>query len=149
MFSSKSVKKVEKAFSKFFIFNEGICRSEESRSIREIDDDDANGGGKDVRVLSNPSSDGGEDGGDNDDGDSSDGGDDNNGGNNSVDGGTYNLEGHIQELILTSDQHYCVGYDYDYRPQLEKFMSTSTGLSAYRENDYDNDFVPHRNLLWK
>ena len=69
MFSSKSVKKVEKVISKFFLFNEGIRRSEESRDIREADDD-------------------GEDG--DDDGDGSD---DNNGGNNAAYGETYGIGG--------------------------------------------------------
>ena len=80
MFSSKSVKKVEKVISKFFLFNEGIRRSEENRNIRETDGDD---GGEYVRVLFSFSSDDGEDGDDNDDGDGSDdcdgsGGDDDN-----------------------------------------------------------------------
>ena len=63
MFSSKSVKKIEKVISKFFLFNEDIHRNEKSRGIREVDDD---GGGEDVRVLSSSSSDDGEDGDDND-----------------------------------------------------------------------------------
>jgi len=42
-----------------------------------------------------------------------------------------------------------VGYGYDYRPQRERSMSTSIDLSIYRENDYDDDFVSHRNSMWK
>ena len=83
MFSSDKFKKVEKIISKFFLFNEGIRRSEKSRGVREADD----GGGKDARVLSNSNS---EDG-DNDDSD--DGDDDNNGGNNCIEGGTYSCRG--------------------------------------------------------
>ena len=49
MFSSKSVNNVGKAISKFFFFDERILRSEESRDIREADDDgddaDDNGDG--------------------------------------------------------------------------------------------------------
>ena len=107
MFSLDRLKKVEKVISKFFLFNEDIRHSEESRGIREADGDD---GGEDVRVLSNSSSNDGEDGNDNDDDDGNDDGngsggdDDNNGGNNSVDGGTYRLEGHMQGLSLTSGQ---------------------------------------------
>ena len=121
--------------------------SEESRGIREADDD-----GEDVRVLSNSSSDDSENGDDNDDGDDSDvgdgsGGNDNNGGNNSDDRGTYSLESHTQGLSLTSNQHYGVGYGYDYRPQLERSTSISIGLSTYRKDYYD--FMPHRNSMWK
>ena len=64
-----------------------------------------------MRVLSSSSSNDGEDSDDNDDSDGSDGGggdDDNNEGNNSVDGETYSLEGHMQELSLTSCQDYGV-----------------------------------------
>ena len=121
MFSSDRFKKVEKVISKFFFFNEGIHHSEESRGIRETNNDD---GGKDVRILSSSSSDDGEDGDDNDDNDGSGGDDDNNEGNNSADRGTYSLEGHMQMLSLTSGQHYDVTYVYDYRPQLERCTST-------------------------
>ena len=105
-----------------------------------------------MRVLSSSSS---EDGDDNDDSDSNDGGnggggdDDNNGDNNNVGGGTYSLEGHMQGLSLTSGQDYGVRYVHDYRPQLERYTSTSIGLSTYRRDNYDNDFVPHRNSMWK
>ena len=102
MFSSKSVKKVRKAISRFFLFNEGIHRSEESRSIRETDDDN----GEDVRVLSSSSSDDDENGDDNDDSDGGDGDDDNNGDNNSDDGGTCSLEAHMPGLSLIACQHY-------------------------------------------
>ena len=100
-----------------------------------------------MRVLSSSNSDDSEDGNDNDDSDGSDGGggDDNNEGNNSADRGTYSLESHMQMLSLTSGQHYGVTYVYDYRPQLERFTSTNIGLSTYRIDDYDNDFMPHRN----
>ena len=70
-FSSDKFKKVEKIISKFFLFDESICHSEKSWSVREAHDDD----GENVRVLSSSSSDDGEDG-DNDDGDGGDGGDD-------------------------------------------------------------------------
>jgi len=50
-------------------------------------------------------------------------------------------------LSLTSDQHYGVTYVHDYRPQLEKSTSTSIGLSTYRRDEYDDDFVPHRNSM--
>ena len=43
---------------------------------------------------------------------------DNNGGNNGADGGTFSLERYMQELDLTSGQHYSVKYDYGHRPQL-------------------------------
>ena len=105
-----------------------------------------------MRVLSSSSSDDGEDG-DDDDGDSSDGGDggggddDNNEGNNSTNGGTYSLEGHMQMLSLTSCQHYGVTYVYDYKPQLERYMSINIDLSIYRRDDYDDDFVLHHNLM--
>ena len=39
--------------------------------------------------------------------------------------GYYSLEGHIQGLSLTSDQHYSVGYCYGHILQLERFASTS------------------------
>ena len=32
-------------------------------------------------------------------------------------------------------------YIHDYRPQLERSTSTSIGLSTYRRDDYDDDFV--------
>ena len=102
--------------------------------------------------LSSSSSDDGED--DNDDCDGNDGGnggggdDDNNGGNNSANGGSYSLEGHMQLLSLTSGQDYCVRYVHDYRPQLERSTSTNINLSTYYR-DYDDDFVPHRNSMWK
>ena len=111
------------------------------------------GGDEDVRVLSNSSSDDGEDSDDNDDSDGSNGGDggsgddDNNEGNNSVDGETYSLEGHMQMLSLTSSQQYDVTYVHEYRSQLERSTSTSIGLSTYRRDDYDDDFVPHRNSM--
>jgi len=104
-----------------------------------------------VWVLCSSSSDDGEDGDDNDynDGGNGDGGDDdNNEGYNSTDGGTYSLEGHMQMLSLTSGQHYGVTYVHDYRPQLERYMSTSISLFTYRRDDYD-DFVLHRNSMWK
>ena len=100
-----------------------------------------------MRVLSSSSSDDGEDGDDNDDHDGSSGDDDNNEGTNSTDEGTYSLKGHIQMLSLTSGQHYGVTYIHDYRPQLERSTSTSIGLSTYRRDDYDDDFVPHRNSM--
>ena len=103
-----------------------------------------------MRILSKSNSDDGEDGDDNDDNDSSDGGaggDDNNGVNNSADGGANSLEGHMQGLSLTSGQHYDVTYIYDYRPQLERSTSTSISLSTYRKDDYDDDFVLHRNSM--
>ena len=40
------------------------------------------------------------------------------------------------ELSLTSAQYYDVRYGYNYRPQLERFTSTSIGLSTYRRDDY-------------
>ena len=43
-------------------------------------------------------------------------------------------------LSLKSGQHYGVTYVHDYRPQLERFTSTSIGLSTYHKDDYD-DFV--------
>ena len=66
---------------------------------------------------------------------------------NSADGGTYSFEGHMQMLSLTSDQHYGVTYVHDYKPQLEIYMSTSIGLSTYRRDDYDDDFVLHHNSM--
>jgi len=102
-----------------------------------------------VRILSSSTSDGGEDGDDNDDNDGGDDGggdDDHNEGNNSADEGTYSLKGHMQMLSLTSGQHYGVTYVHNYRPQLERYMSTSIGLSTYRI-DYDDDFVLHRNSM--
>ena len=102
-----------------------------------------------MRVLSSSSSNDGEDVDDNDDSDGGSGDDDNNEGNNSTDGGTYSLERHMQMLSLTSGQHYGVTYVHDYRPQFERYMSTSIGLSTYRRDDYDDDCVPHRNSIWK
>ena len=105
-----------------------------------------------MRVLSSSSSDDGEDGDDNDDNDDGDGGgvdDDNNEGNNSADEGTYSLEGHMQMLSSKSSQEYGVTYVHDYRPQLERSTCTSIGLSTYCRDDYDDDFVPHLNLIWK
>ena len=99
-----------------------------------------------MRVLSSSISDDGEDG-DNDDSDGGSGDDDNNECNNSTDEGTYSLKGHIQMLSLTSDQHYGLTYIHNYRPQLERSTSTSIGLSTYRRDDYDDDFVPHRNSM--
>ena len=115
MFSSDKLKKVEKVISKFFLINEGICHSKESRGIREANDD----GGEDVRVLFSSNSGDGEDGDDD-----YDGGGDNNGGNNGADRETYNLEGHMQVLNLTSSQHYGLGYGYDHIPQLDRSSST-------------------------
>ena len=66
---------------------------------------------------------------------------------NSTDGGTYSLEGRMQMLSLISGQHYGVTYVHDYRSQLERYMSTSIGLSTYRRDDYDDNFVPHRNSM--
>ena len=107
-----------------------------------------------MRVLSSSSSDDGEDGDDNDDSDGGDGGgggDDNNEGNNSADGGTYgvtySLEGHMQMLSLASGQHYGVTYVHDYISQLDRSTSTSIGLSTYRRDDYDDDFMSHRNSM--
>ena len=97
-----------------------------------------------MKVLSSSSSD---DGDDNDDGKDSDGDDDNIGGNNSTDGETYNFEGHMQGLSLISSQHYGVTYVHDYIPQLERSTSTSIGLSTYSRDDYDDDFVSHRNSM--
>ena len=76
-----------------------------------------------------------------DDNDGGGGDDDNNEGNISTNGGTYSLERHMQVLSLTSGQHYGVTYVHDYRPQLERYMSTSISLSTYRRDDYDDDFV--------
>ena len=100
-----------------------------------------------MRVLSSSSTDDGDDGDDNDDSDDDYGVDDNNEGNNSADGGTYSLEGHMQMLSLTSGQYYGVTYVHDYRLQLKRFTSTSIGLSTYRRDDYNDDFVPHRNSM--
>ena len=52
----------------------------------------------------------------------------------------------MQRLSLTSCQYYGVGYIYDYRAQLERSTSTSTGLSTYSRDDYDDDFM-HRNSM--
>ena len=74
------------------------------------------------------------------------GGDNNNNeGNNDTDGATYSLEGHIKGLTLTSHQHYGVRYVYSHRPQLERSASTSTSFFTYCVDDYDDDFMPHRN----
>ena len=100
-----------------------------------------------MRVLSNSSSDDDEDGDDNDDSDGGSGDEDNNESNNSTDEGTYSLKGHIQMLSLTLGQHYGVTYIHDYKPQLERSTSTSIGLSTYRRDDYDDNFMPHRNLM--
>ena len=103
-----------------------------------------------MRILSSSTSNDGEDGDDNDDSDGGDGDsgdDDNNEDNNSTDEGTYSLKCHIQMLSLTSGQHYGVTYIHDYRPQLERSMSTSIDLSTYRRDDYDDDFVPHHNSM--
>ena len=51
----------------------------------------------------------------------------------------------MQGLSLASRQHYGVRYVHDYRSPLERFMSASIGLSTYRRDDYDNDFMSHRN----
>ena len=104
-----------------------------------------------MRVLFNSSGDDGEDGDDNNDSDGGDGGggDDNNEDNNSTDGRIYSLKGHVQILSLTSGQHYGVPYIHDYRPQLERFTSTSIDLSTYRRDDYDDDFVSNHNSIWK
>ena len=77
-----------------------------------------------MRVLFSSNSDDGKNGDDDDGSDGDDGGgggDDNNEGNNSTDRGTYSLEGHMHELGLTSSQHNGVRYDYDSRPQLERY----------------------------
>ena len=58
------------------------------------------------------------------------GDDDNSESNNSADGGTYSFEGHMQMLSLTSSQHYDMTYVHEYRPQLERYMSTSIRLST-------------------
>ena len=50
-------------------------------------------------------------------------------------------------LCLTLGQHNGVTYVHDYRPQFEKFTSTSIGLSTYRRDDYDDDCVSHRNSM--
>ena len=116
--------------------------------------------------------------------------------------GYHNLEGHMQDLGLTSCQHYGMGYGYGQMPQPERSASTSqTSASAqyrsfgyyhpgadiaqppppyysddisstqsslpigaqqhssyypyrfnffiYRRNDYDDDFLSHRNSMWK
>ena len=88
-----------------------------------------------------------EDGDDNDDSDDDNGDDDNNEDNNSTDERTYSLKGHIQMLSLTLGQYYGVTYIHDYRSQLERSTSTSISLSTYRRDDYDDDFVPHRNSM--
>ena len=105
-----------------------------------------------MRILSSSSSDDGEDGDDNDGSDGGDGGggdNDNNEGKNSANRGTYNLESHKQMLSLTLGQCYGVTYVHDYRPQLERSTSTSIGLSTSRRDIYDDDFVSHRNSIWK
>ena len=140
MLSSDTFKKIDKAILKFSLFNESIRRSEESRGVREAENDD----GEDVRVLSSSNSDDGEYSDDDYDGG---GVNDNNGGNNNVDGGTYSLECHIQELSLTSSQHYGVGYGYSHRPQLERSASTGTDFSTFHRDDANDDFVPHRNSI--
>jgi len=83
MFPSDNVKKNEKVISKFFLFKEGIHRSEENKDVREADDDV----GENVRVLSNSNSDDDKDGDDDGDDDN-----DNNGGHNDAYGRTYGLD---------------------------------------------------------
>jgi len=98
MFSSDKFIKVGKVISKFFLFNEGICRSEKSKGVREAVDDD----GKNVRILSSSSSADDKDNDDDGDGDGDDGGsadDDNNRGNNGADGGIYSLKGYMHGWI--------------------------------------------------
>jgi len=53
----------------------------------------------------------------------------------------YRLEGHMQGLGLT--------YDHGHMPQLDKSASTNTGFSSYHRDDHNDDFVPHRNSMWK
>ena len=146
--SHRRVKKVRKFILKFF--------SEVSTGVRDRDDDD----GEDERVLSCSSIDNGEHVDDYDDNksDGSSVGDDNNKGNNDADRGTYgvadsqrvsaiswdlkySLEGHMQDLSLT--------YDHGHRPQLYRSTSTSTSFSTYHRDDYNDDFIPHRNSMWK
>ena len=98
MFLWDIFKKVKKVISKFFLFNEGIRRSEESRGIRQADD----GGGEDVRVLSNSNSD---DGDDNNGGEGGGGDDDNN-------GATIML---MEELIVLRSY---ANIEFDIRPTL-------------------------------
>jgi len=126
-----------------------------------------------VRVLSSSSCDDGEDDNDGDDSDSDDADDDNNGGNNGAYGGTYGVGGsqrvcrQIQMIItqdLNSSDDYSSGYDNYSRSylsleshmlgltsgqQLERSTNTSTGFSTYCRNNYDDDFVSHRNSMWK
>ena len=40
-------------------------------------------------------------------------------------------------------------YDHDHRPQLDKSAITSTDFSTYHRDDYNDDFVPYRNSMWK
>ena len=49
MFSLNRLKKVRKAISKFFLFNEDIRHIEDSKDVREADDDCC--GGENVRVF--------------------------------------------------------------------------------------------------
>jgi len=47
----------------------------------------------------------------------------------------------MQDLGLT--------YDHGHRPQLDRFASTSTDFSTYYRDNYNDNFVPHRNSMWK
>jgi len=99
----------------------------------------------------------GEDDHDNDKSDGSSDGDENNEGNNNDDrtysvgksqrvgaislDPNYNPECHMQGLGLT--------YDHDHISQLDRSASASTCFSTYHKDDYNDDFVPHRNSIWK
>jgi len=110
--------------------------------------------------------------------------------------GYHNLEGHVQDLGLTSSEYYGMGYDYGQMPQLERPANTSqtstsveyyyhgadiaqlplpyysgdtsstqslpTGAQqhssyypygsdffTYCKDDYEDDFVAHRNSMRK
>ena len=128
-----------------------------------------------MKVSSSSSNDDGNDG--DDDGDDSDGGDDNNGGNNGANGETYGASGsqrggaistnlnyyatqdpNSSDIYLSGHDNYSRGYQsfeshmYGLSlasgQQLERSTS-STGFFTYRKDNYDDNFMHHRNSMSK
>jgi len=56
--------------------------------------------------------------------------DDHSSGHENYSWGYHNLEGHMQDLGLTSGQRYGMGYGYRQMPQLERSASTSQTVTS-------------------